>query len=94
MSYAEGFSTAATEALIVGTPVLTTDVAGMTEMLGFNNEYGIVVENDEEVFYNELKNLLENESLLEYYTNQAKVRGQYFSKENTVKAVEEMLLNL
>lgn len=94
MSYAEGFSTAATEALIVGTPVLTTDVAGMKEMLGFNNEYGIVVENDEEVFYNELKNLLENESLLEYYTNQARVRGQYFSKENTVKAVEEMLLNL
>ena len=33
-SFAEGFSTAATEALIVGTPVCTVEVSGMKEMLG------------------------------------------------------------
>ena len=47
-SYAEGFSTAATEALIVGTTVCTVEVSGMKEMLGENNEYGIVTENSEE----------------------------------------------
>ena len=37
-SYAEGFSTAATEALIVGTPVCTVEVSGMKEMLGEKEE--------------------------------------------------------
>ena len=44
-SFEEGFSTAATEALVVGTPVVTTLCSGMKEMLGENNEYGIIVEN-------------------------------------------------
>ena len=47
-SHTEGFSTAATEALIVGTPVCTVEVSGMKEMLGENNEYGIVTENNED----------------------------------------------
>ena len=37
-SYSEGFSTAVTESLIVGTPICTVDVSGMDEMLGENNE--------------------------------------------------------
>ena len=45
-SHAEGFSTAATEALILGVPVCTVEVSGMKEMLGENNEYGIITEND------------------------------------------------
>ena len=93
-SYAEGFSTAATEALIVGTPVLTMEVAGMKEMLGINNEYGIIVDNDEEEFYKALKGLLLDKELLQHYKNQALIRGSFFSTENTVKAVEEMFINL
>lgn len=93
-SIAEGFSTAATEALIVGTPVVTTDVSGMKEMLGENNEYGIVVENDENALYEGIKRLLDNPELLENYTVKAKERGKIFSKENTVKAVEKMFFNL
>lgn len=91
-SYTEGFSTAATEALIVGTPVCTTDVSGMKEMLGENNEYGIVTENSEEALYKGIKKLLDNPKLLAHYKKQAELRGQMFSTENTVKAVEEMLL--
>ena len=91
-SHTEGFSTAATEALIVGTPVCTTDVSGMKEMLGENNEYGIVTENSEEALYKGIKKLLDNPKLLARYKKQAELRGQMFSTENTVKAVEEMLL--
>lgn len=90
-SYAEGFSTAASEALIVGTPVLTMEVAGMKEMLGDNNEYGIVVKTEED-FSKELIHLITNSELLDYYKKQAKKRGQFFSKEKTVKLVEDMLL--
>ena len=93
-STAEGFSTAATEALIVGTPVCTVDVSGMKEMLGENNEYGVVTENNEEALYLGIKRLLDNPALLARYKELAKERGQKFSTKETVAAVEQMLLNL
>lgn len=93
-SFAEGFSTAATEALIVGTPVCTVEVSGMKEMLGENNEWGIVTENDEEALYQGIKRLLDDPALLAHYKEKAAIRGKTFSTENTVKAVEGMLLSL
>lgn len=93
-SFSEGFSTAVTESLIVGTPVCTVEVSGMKEMLGKNNEYGIVTENTEEALYSGIKELLDNSKLLAYYKKQAEIRGKMFSTENTVKAVEEVLESL
>ncbi len=93
-SFAEGFSTAATEALIVGTPVCTVEVSGMKEMLGENNEWGIVTDNDEDALWKGIKQLLDNPKLLAHYKEKAALRGKTFSTENTVKAVEEMFLNL
>ena len=93
-SFSEGFSTAATEALIVGTPVVTTLVSGMKEMLGENNEWGIVTENDETALYEGIKHLLDNPALLTHYKERAAQRGKTFSTVNTVKAVEDMLLRL
>lgn len=90
-SIAEGFSTAATEALIVGTPVITTEVSGMKEMLGEHNEYGVVTENSEDALYHGLKELLDNPKKLCSYKERAKERGTFFSTEKTVRAVEEML---
>lgn len=90
-SYAEGFSTAATEALIVGTPVCTVEVSGMREMLGEHNEWGIVTDNDENALYEGIKKLLDDPALLAYYTKMARQRGKDFSTENTVKAVEKIL---
>ncbi len=93
-STAEGFSTAATEALIVGTPVCTVDVSGMKEMLGENNEYGVVTENNEDALYQGIKRLLDEPELLEHYKLKAQERGKAFSTEQTVKAVEKMLLEI
>lgn len=92
-SYAEGFSTAATEALIVGTPVCTVRVSGMDEMLG-DNEYGIVCDNNEEALYESIKKLLDTPELLAHYKKQAQLRGRDFSTEETVKATQEMFLSL
>ena len=88
-SYAEGFSTAATEALIIGTPVITTRVSGMEEMLG-ENEYGIIAENSEEGLYCAIKQMLTSPELLQKYKAAAQKRGEIFSTEKTVLAVEEM----
>jgi glycosyltransferase involved in cell wall biosynthesis len=93
-SFAEGFSTAATEALIVGTPVCTVEVSGMKEMLGEHNEWGIVTENSEEALYRGIKDLLDHPDKLAHYKEKAIERGKTFSTENTVCAVEEMLLGL
>ena len=93
-SYAEGFSTAATEALIVGTPVCTVEVSGMKEMLGENNEYGVVTENSEDALYEGIKNLLDNPEKLKHYKKKAAERGNTFSTENTVKAAEDMFIEL
>ena len=90
----EGFSTAVTEALIVGTPVVSTDCSGTYELLGYNNEYGIVTENNEESLYNGIYKILTQKGLLKFYKAQAKERGKKFSTEKTVRAVEDMFLKL
>lgn len=93
-SIAEGFSTAATESLILGTPICTVDVSGMKEMLGENNEFGIVTDNNEEALYQGIKKMLTEDGLLEYYAEKAKQRGSFFNTQYTTKAVEQMLDSL
>ena len=89
-----GFSTAATEALIVGTPVITTPVAGMVEMLGKENEYGIISEMSEESLYHCIKKVISDSTLLNHYKIKALERGKDFSKQKTVNAVEAYFTNL
>ena len=89
----EGFSTAVTEALILGIPVVSTDCSGARELLG-DNEYGLVTENDEEALYQGIKSLLDDPALLAHYREKASERGRMFSTEETVKAAEDMLLEL
>jgi glycosyltransferase involved in cell wall biosynthesis len=66
----------------------------MYEMLGENNEWGIVTENTDEALYEGIKKLVSNPELLSHYKEKAKERGKVFSTEETVKATEEFLLNL
>ncbi|MCR5636947.1 MAG: glycosyltransferase [Clostridiales bacterium] len=89
-SLSEGLSTAVTEALIVGTPVVTTLCSGMKELLGENNEYGIVTDNNEEALYNGIKQILTADGMLEHYGKKALERAPYFSTENTVRSACEM----
>ena len=93
-SWREGFSTAVTESLVVGTPVVSTDCSGARELLGENDEYGLVVENSEEGIYQGMKRLLADPALLAHYKEQAALRGSFFSRTASVKAVEDMLCEL
>lgn len=89
-SRSEGYSTAVTEALILGLPVITTDCSGMAELLK-NGECGIITENDEESFYQGLKKLLLDPVLLEHYRQKAIVRGRDFTIESLMKPIETLL---
>lgn len=90
-SWREGFSTAVSEALILGIPVVSTNCSGAKELLGEDDEYGIVTENSTEGIYEGLKKILTEPGLLAHYKIQAEKRGRFFSKDNTVKAVEEVI---
>lgn len=93
-SLSEGFSTATTEALIVGVPVCAVNVSGMRELLGKNNEYGIVTENNEEALYDAIQTLVDNPDLLMHYKSKSKERGNDFSTSKTVSAVEDFFLKI
>lgn len=93
-SLREGFSTAVSEALILGVPVVSTNCSGAEEMLGKNNEYGIVTENTTEGIYRGLKQMLSDPETLEHYRRKAEIRGGFFSKEKTVKEVEQLFDSL
>lgn len=86
----EGFSTFVTEGLILGKPIVTTDVSGMRELLG-DSEYGLITENDDEAFYRGLKRMLTDPQLLAHYRQQAELRGKDFSCEKLVRATETFL---
>lgn len=66
----------------------------MKEMLGDNNGWGIVTDNNEDALYHGIKNLLNEPALLAHYKNKAAQRGRSFSTENTVRAVEELFTDL
>lgn len=93
-SFSEGFSTAVTEALILGLPVVTTRVSGMTELLGDNQKYGIIVDNDECALLEGIEKIIKDPRLVEYYQKQAKTRGKEFLKEKTVGSVQNLFEKL
>lgn len=90
-SISEGYSTAVTEALILGLPVITTNCSGMHELLK-NGECGVITENSEEALYKGLKQLLDNPSLLQHYTNNAIERGKDFSLQKQIEPIEKLLM--
>lgn len=88
----EGYSTAVTEALVLGTPVLTTDVSGMREILG-DSIYGLITDNDDMEFEKGLKKILDYPELLTYYKKMAQQRSSYFNMKNRLNEIERLLIN-
>jgi glycosyltransferase involved in cell wall biosynthesis len=88
-SITEGFSTVATEAIILGVPVVTTDCAGMEELLG-KSEYGLITQNSEEGLFTGLNKILSDKKLYDYYKKQAPVRGRDFRLGTRMREIEEL----
>lgn len=90
----EGFSTAVTEALILGIPCISTNCSGAYELLGNNNEYGLVVDNSVYGLEKGIESMIKEPKFLNKYKEKAKLRGNMFETTVTVKNVENMLENL
>ncbi|MBQ6504849.1 MAG: glycosyltransferase [Flexilinea sp.] len=90
----EGFSTAVVESLLCGTPVCAVDIGGMKEILGENNEFGIVTENDDNALYQAVLRLLTDDAYREEYRQRALERANDFDRAKAIKAAENLLLSL
>lgn len=93
-SYTEGFSGTVSESVILGVPVLTTDCASMKEILGYKNEYGIVVDNNNEALLEGIKQVLDNKLLLSDYKEKVKERSTFFSISNSINMAEVLFDSL
>ncbi len=83
-SYYEGYSTVVTEAVVLGLPVLTTDCAGMREILD-NGNSGCIVENSEEALEQGLEMLLNSKEKFEELKGKAEQRSRTFSGERAMQ---------
>ena len=89
-SFTEGYSTAVTESMILGTPVLTTDCSGMHEIIG-NSKAGIIVPNTSTDLKKGLKQILSNPGILIEMKKMASIRGKDFNIKSLVNEFENFI---
>lgn len=90
-SISEGYSTAVTEAIILETPVVTTNCAGMQEIFG-NKECGVITDNSKEALEEALIDLFKNPDKLEKYRSEASKRSEEFSMEKQISEFRKEVL--
>lgn len=92
-SYAEGFSTAATESLILGKPVFTVECAGMNELIG-ESACGKIVPNTDEALFLLLEELVSSQIDIAQYAEKAKKRGRAFCMDARISEIDHLLSTL
>ena len=89
----EGYSTAVTESLIVGTPVVTTMCSGMLELLG-DSKYGVICKNEDDSLQNTVLELIKDLNKYNYYKVMAARRGKELMSLNNLNSVIKLFNNL
>lgn len=89
-SYFEGYNLTVAEALILGTPVLSTDCTGPSEILD-GGRYGMIVENSGEGLYRGLKELCGDPALLKRYKDKAESRRDFFDEDRILKQITDLM---
>lgn len=89
-SRSEGFSTVATEALILEKPIFTVECAGMNELFG-KYKCGKIVKNDDEHLFELLKEVLDNRDDFKEYKDEIQERKKFFSLSKRIKEMEKLL---
>ena len=89
-SRAEGFSTAATEAIILGLPVFTTECSGMKELFG-DEKCGKIVPNTQEAITEMLEQLVNGRVDFLQYETGVRRRAKEFSLRKRMDEIEALL---
>mgnify|MGYP002549754083 CR=1 FL=1 len=91
-SYAEGFSTAATESLILGKPIFTVECSGMRELFG-KYKCGEIVSNTDEALLSMLKKIVTGTYNIKSYLNDIEKRKNDFKLKERIIDIENLLDN-
>ena len=86
-SRSEGFSTVATEALILEKPIFTVDCAGMKELFG-SYDCGRIVENDEESLCELLQCIVSKKYTISDFESAVSLRRKDFTLEKRLKEMQ------
>lgn len=89
-SRTEGFSTAVTEAIILGIPVVTTNCAGMDELLQ-SGRFGLITDNEEMALESSIKSIFDNSDVLRVLRDKAAIGAEYYASVDTIKQVEAII---
>ncbi len=89
-SRTEGFSMVVAEALILGLPVISTEVSGAKEMLG-DSEYGLVVENSVNGIYQGMYKILTDTDTREWIKSKAELRKDFLSEASIMDKFEQIV---
>ena len=88
-SRSEGFSTVATEAMILQKPIFTTDCAGMKELFG-EYDCGMICENSKDGLKRMLEEVFAKENFDEYQQD-IKKRSEFFKLERRMKEISDII---
>jgi len=89
----EGYSTFLTEGIILGKPIVTTEVFGVRELLG-DSTFGLITDNDDESFFLGVRAMLTDGALRAKYSEKARNRSLSFKAERLVKSTEDFFFEL
>ncbi|MEQ8197853.1 MAG: glycosyltransferase, partial [Clostridiaceae bacterium] len=89
-SRAEGLSTVVTEAMILGKPVITTDCAGMRELLD-EGRYGIITDNSSDSLYSALRDVFLDIDSIRTFGNRAAEGTRAFDIRENINKIETIL---
>lgn len=89
-SHNEGYPMVVPEAMVLGKPVVATDVSGIKEILN-DGEFGNVVENSEEGIYKGLREFVADKGRREAMAQKALAGSARFSAESIINDFEEIL---
>lgn len=89
-SFAEGYNTAVTEALILGKAVVSTEVSGIREQLGEHSDYGIVTENSIDGLYKGLQQMC-HEDIYRLYQAKARAVSDRYSLQAQMNQIYQVI---
>lgn len=83
----ESFGLVVVESLLVHTPVLSTKLATIEEIL--NNRYGMIVDNNEMALYNGIKDIITNKNMIDKW--QSNLKNYHYDNAKIIKQIEKLL---
>ena len=88
-SFREGYSTACTEAIMLGVPVITTNVSGAEELIS-EAECGAITELDDGSLYNAIKTVCDTPSIIEQWKDKLLETRTRFSAEVRIQRLVKL----